>query len=180
MKRTILALFACLLLASVSFAQQNPADAPASKEDIEKYLEIMNSRNNMKSMMNVMAKQMHQMAVEHAKKDPSLPPDYVARMDKAGDDLIKGIPIDELIDAMIPVYQNHLTKGDVEYLVAFYSSPTGKKFIREMPAIMSEAMKASTGIMEKMMAKTMQRVDDEVAQEQKKNGVNSEKKPQQN
>src|ERR1700686_3119734 len=125
MKRLVLSLFACLLLASVSFAQQNPADAPASKEDIEKYLEIINSRNNMKAVMNVMAKQMHQMAVERAKKDPSWPPDFAARMDKAADDLIKDLPIDELIDAMIPVYQNHLTKSDVDNLVAFYSSPTG-------------------------------------------------------
>ena len=41
MKRSALLLIACLLLGSVSFAQQNPADAPASKADIEKYLDVL-------------------------------------------------------------------------------------------------------------------------------------------
>ena len=35
MKRITLAILVSLLLASITFAQQSPADAPASKEDIE-------------------------------------------------------------------------------------------------------------------------------------------------
>jgi hypothetical protein len=178
MKRFALPVLVSLLFATVSFAQQNAADAPASKENIEKYLDTMHSRDLMKNVMNMMSNQMHQMAVERAKKDPSLPPDYVARVDKASDEMLKNFPIDELFDAMIPIYQKHLTKGDVDALVAFYSTPTGKKFIQEMPAITSEAMQASMGIVQKRMAKIIQRVDDEVAQEQKKAAPDSKKASQ--
>ena len=182
MKRFGLSMFTALLVSllfvSVSLAQQNPPDAPASKADIERFLETMHSRDTMKNMMGLMTKQMHQMAVEQAKKQPSLPPDFVARMDKAADDMVKNFPTDELFDAMIPVYQRHLTKGDVDALIAFYSTPTGQKFLREVPAMMSEAMQASMGLVQKMMAQTMQRVQDEVAQDQKKDGANSKKPAQ--
>ncbi|MGA7624965.1 MAG: hypothetical protein WB630_10180 [Candidatus Acidiferrales bacterium] len=37
MKRFTLAILVSLLVASAGFAQQNPSDAPASKDDIERY-----------------------------------------------------------------------------------------------------------------------------------------------
>jgi len=76
---------------------------------------------------------------------------------------------------MIPVYQKHLTKGDVDGLVAFYSSPTGEKMLKEMPAIMSESMQAASGVMQDMMAKMTQRVNDEIAQMQKPDDTKSTK-----
>src|ERR1700745_509493 len=82
MKRSALLLIACLLLGSVSFAQQNPADAPASKQDIEKYLAIMHTRDMMKTMMDAMSKQMHQIFAEQLKKDPAMTPQAEARVNK--------------------------------------------------------------------------------------------------
>ena len=41
--------------------------------------------------------------------------------------------------------------------------------LKEMPAMMSESMQAASGIIQKMMAKTMERVNDEIAQVQKTN-----------
>jgi uncharacterized protein len=173
-----MALLVSLLFATVSLAQQNAADAPASKADIERFLDTMHSRDLSKNIMSMVSRQMHQMAVEQAKKQPSLPPDFVARTDKAAEDMVKNFPTDELFDAMIPVYQRHLTKGDVDAFIGFYSSPTGQKFLREMPAMTSEAMQASMGLVQKMMAQTMQRVQNEVAQDQKKGDANSKKPAQ--
>jgi hypothetical protein len=45
-----------------------------------------------------------------------------------------------MMQAMVPAYQKHLTKGDIDNLVAFYSTPTGEKLLRDMPAIMAESM----------------------------------------
>ena len=59
MKRPILftTLFAlCVSLAPVCIGQQNDANAPASKEDVEKYLEVAHSRKMMDDMMAVMTK----------------------------------------------------------------------------------------------------------------------------
>ena len=52
---------------------------------------------------------------------------------------------------MAPVYQKHLTKGDIDNLVAFYSSPTGAKLLREMPSIVAESMQSAMPIMTKYM-----------------------------
>jgi hypothetical protein len=181
MKRLALSLFAVLLFASVSLAQQSDADAPASKADIERYLDAMHSRTMMKNMMGTMTIQMHKMVHEQMEKQSNLPPDFEAKMDKITDDMFNNFPVDELIDVMIPVYQKHLTKGDIDALVAFYSSPAGQKFIKEMPAITSESMQAASGIIQKMSANAMQRVQDEIAQAQKADETKPDdgKKPKQ-
>jgi hypothetical protein len=178
MKRCAFAVVACLLFASISFAQQSAADAPASKEDIEKYLDTMHSRELMKSTMAAMTKQMHQMTHAQLEKQPNLPPDFEARMDKMMDDMMKDFPIDELIQAMVPSYQKHLSKGDVEALTAFYSTPTGQKVLKEMPAMTADAMQAASGIVQKMMAKMQERLQSEIAQAQKETDGNSRPQPQ--
>jgi hypothetical protein len=176
MKRFAFAVLVCLLFTSISFAQQSAADAPASKQDIEKYLDTMHARDMMKSTMAAMTKQMHQMTHAQLEKQPNLPPDFEARMDKMMDDMIKDFPVDELIQAMVPAYQKHLTKGDVDALTAFYSSPTGQKVLKEMPAMTADAMQAASGIIQKMMAQMQDRVQSEMAQAQKESDGNS--KPQ--
>jgi hypothetical protein len=180
MKRSALLLIACLLLGSVSFAQENPADAPASKADIEKYLDVLHTRDLMKTMMDAMSKQMHQMIAEQLKKDPAMTPQAEARVNKMMDDIIKTMPIDDLIDAMIPVYQKHFTKGNIDDLLAFYSTPTGQKLVKELPAISTEAMQAVMPISQRMMATAMQRAKDELAQMQKENDPSEKKQTQQN
>jgi hypothetical protein len=180
MKRSAFLLITCLLLSSASFAQQNPADAPASKEDVEKYLAIMHTRDMMKTMMDSMSKQMHQIFAEQMKKDPGMTPQAEARANMMMDDIIKSMPIDDLLDAMFPVYQKHFTKGNIEDLLAFYSTPTGQKVIKELPAITTEAMQAATPIYKTMMATAMQRVQDQIAQMQKENDPSPKKQTQQN
>ena len=175
MKRFAFAALACLLFASISVAQQSAADAPASKEDIEKYLDTMHARDMMKSTIDAMTKQMHQITHAQLEKQPNLPPDFQARMDKMMDDM-KDLPVEDLIQAMIPSYQKHLTKGDVDALTAFYSSPTGQKILKEMPAMTADAMQAASGIMQKMIAKMQDRLQGELAQLQKENDGSS--KPQ--
>jgi len=178
MKRFAFAALACLLITSVTFARQSAADAPASKEDIEKYLDTMHSREMMKSTMAAMTKQMHQMTHAELQKQPNLPPDFEARMDKMMDDMIRDFPIDELIRAMVPAYQRHLTKGDVDALTKFYSSPIGQKVLNEMPAMTADAMQAASGIVQKMMAKMQERLQSELAQAQKETDGNSKPQPQ--
>ena len=48
MKRVFLALTACLVFSLSGVAQQSPSDAPATKEDIERYIEITHTRDMMK------------------------------------------------------------------------------------------------------------------------------------
>jgi hypothetical protein len=163
MKRYLTLFAVCLVLGFATVAQQDPSEAPATKEDIQKYLEVTHSRQMMAQMVDAMLKPMHQMIHEQFEKDKSkLPADFESRMTKMMDDSIKSFPWDEMLDSMIPVYQKHLTRGDVNAMVAFYSTPTGQKLLREMPQIMAEAMQNMMPMMRRQMEAMQQRMQEEV------------------
>jgi hypothetical protein len=177
MRRLAVLLVLGLVCAVSTNAQQSLKDAAATKEDIEKYFNVMHSREMMTKMVEAMSKPMHQMTHEqYLKNRDKLPADFEARMNKMMDDMMKSFPWDEMLDAMVPVYQKHLTKGDVDALVTFYSTPTGKKLLREMPAITQEAMESSMPLVLKHVDAMNQRVQQEIAQMMK----DSTAKPDQN
>ena len=165
MKRIFFALTACLGFALAGVAQQSAADLPATKEDVERYLEVVHSRDMTKQILEVMAKNVREMTHDQLSKDrASLPPDAEERMNKKTDDLLKNLPIEEMLQAMIPVYQKHWTKGDVDNMIAFYATPTGQKLLKDMPQTMAEAMQAMRPVMQKQMESMRLRVEQEVAQ----------------
>jgi hypothetical protein len=163
MKRLLMAVSLCLVFCLTGVAQQND-DAPATKEDIQRYLDVMHSHEMMQQMADTMSQQMRQMLHQQFLKDKDkLPPDFEDRMNKLMDDMFRDMPWDEMMQATIPAYQKHLTRGDVNQLVAFYSSPTGQKLLRELPAMMADAMQAMMPIMQDYMEKVQQRVRTETA-----------------
>jgi uncharacterized protein len=158
-------LAACLVFALPGVAQQSTADAPATKEDIERYLEITHARDTMKQVMDVMAKSVRDMAHDRLSKDrANLPPDAEERLNKSTDEILKTLPIEEIVQVMITVYQKHWTKGDVDDMIAFYSTPTGQKILTEMPQTMAEAMQAMRPVMQKHTEEMKQRLEQQVAQ----------------
>jgi uncharacterized protein len=171
MKRPALALLLCLFFASQAVAQNAASDAPASKADIQRYLDTMHMTDMMKDMMGTMTKQMNQILHDQLSRESNLPPDAEDRLIKSMDDSLSNFPMDDMIQAMIPVYQKYLTKGDVEALVGFYSSPVGQKILAETPAMTADAMKASSGIIQKMMADEMQRIQQQMSQMEQQSGA---------
>jgi uncharacterized protein len=144
---------------------QNPSDAPASKQDVERYLQAVHSHDTMLKMMEAMSKPLHQMAHEQcAKIQNRLPADCEAQINTLTDGMMREMPFDEMLQAMVPSYQKHFTKGDMDALVAFYSAPTGQKIMQELPAVMAEGMEAMTPIMRKAMDKMTERTQQEIAQ----------------
>jgi hypothetical protein len=164
MKRVSLILPIFLSMASVCVAQKNPADAPASKEDVERYFEVVHVHDMAKTMLDLVRKQMVQLAHDQMKKQPNLPPDFDVRMNKMLDDIWNDLPVEDLLQAMIPAYEHNLTKGDIDALITFYSSPSGQKFLKQMPAIQAEGIQAATAVSNRYMDKVMARVNEEIAQ----------------
>lgn len=166
MKKLLAAVSLCILSSGAGFAQQAAApktatpaakaaassattDAPATKEDVERYLEVMRSREMMTQMVDAMLKPMHQMIHEQYLKDKdNLPPDFETHMTKMMDDTMKGFPWDEILESMVPVYQKHITKRDIDAIIMFYSGSTGQKLLKDMPAMMSDAMQAAMPLMQ--------------------------------
>lgn len=130
----------------------------------------MHTRELVRSMLEAMRKQMHQTIHAQVSKLPNLPPDFEERENRLIDETWQDLPLDEMLQAMIPVYEKHFTKGDIDGLVAFYTSPTGQKLLKELPSVTAESMQASQGIVQRLVAKEMQRVQNDIAQAQKSNG----------
>jgi hypothetical protein len=63
-------------------------------------------------------------------------------MDRQSEELLKNFPLDAMLSDMIPIYQRHFTKTEIDALSAFFSSPAGQKYLHEIPAVSAETMKA--------------------------------------
>jgi hypothetical protein len=152
MKRLLIVVGVVFVLSWSGFAQTGATDSPATKADVERYFQAVKSHDMMKKLMATMTQSMHQMMHEqYLKHKDELPADYEAKINSMMDDMFANMPMDEMMEAMVPAYQKHLTKGDIDNLVAFYSTPTGAKLLREMPSMMAEAMQDMMPIMTKYM-----------------------------
>jgi uncharacterized protein len=151
-----------LALSAPCLAQTADTD-PATQDQVELLLRTMHSHDMMQRMMEAMLKPMHQTLHDQFKKDGrQLPANFESRFTKMMDDLIKNMPMDEISQAMVPAYQKHFTNGDINNLIAFYSSPTGQKVLEEMPEVTSDGMQAMMPIMRKYISEWQQRMQNEV------------------
>ncbi len=165
MRGRILAIVCVLVLANGSGVAQTSAgsDAP-SKEDVMRFLELMHVKASMVQMMDGMKSGMKAGAEAGLKEQlPSATPDQLAKADMIADTVFKDFPIDEMFDAMIPIYQKHLTKADLDAVIAFYSSPAGQRLLKEQPAMMAEGMQAGQTIMLKKIPELTQRLNTQIA-----------------
>jgi hypothetical protein len=162
MKNILLTLLLCLALCAPGLAQ-NPADQPATKADVDRYLEAVHSHQMMDQMVVAMSKPIQKMLHEQYEKNKDrLPADFEARFSKEMKDMLKNIPWDDMLEAMVPAYQKHFTKGDMDALTSFYSSPAGQKVMREMPGLVADTMEIMMPIINKHVEKVGRRMQDEV------------------
>jgi hypothetical protein len=178
MSRLFLVLSLCVASSWICLAQRTN-DAPASREDVERYFQVAHSRELVQQVLDSMSNSMHEIVHEQYLKDrDKLPPDFEERMTRIVDDSWKHAPIDEMLQAMVPSYQKHFTKGDFDAMVAFTSSPTGQKVLRELPSVMGEAMEAMQPILQRQMEATRRRIEQEAeaaaGKSSKKAGQNSD------
>jgi hypothetical protein len=167
MTKCLVASMCLAMVVSVSaFSQQSPAaDAAPSKAEVRRFLELMQVRARMVQMVAGMKEQGRrgaEAALRAKISDPT--PEQLARATKIGDDVFQDFPIDEMVDAVVPIYQRHLTKSDLDAVIAFYSSPAGQKLLKESPAMMAEAMKAGGDIMLKRLPDMNQRIESRVGE----------------
>ena len=144
-------------------AQPTSADTVASKEEVLKFLELTQARSRVVQMLDGMAKQARMGAEQGFKmKVPDATPEQIRRVDELSDTIFAEFSPDELIDAIVPIYQKHLSKPDLEAIVAFYSSPAGQKVLKEMPGIMAESMEAGGKIGRSKMESVNRRIEEQM------------------
>ena len=141
------------LLAVGAWAQATPAaDAPASREQVLKLMEALNSHEQIDMMKVLMRSQVGVMVREMWKEQKlNLPDEQRAEAEKAlgawMEKLWDKMPADELIGVMAAAYQKQMTSGEVEAMTAFYCSPAGQSFLKKTPLIMAEYLREMQPIM---------------------------------
>lgn len=146
-----------LILAAASslFGQ---ADAPPTREDVLTLFGLMHVHDQVATAMETIAKQQRAIVHDNLKRQtPRISREDLTRLDQFTADIMKDMPVEGMLDDMVPVYQRHLSKSDVDALVAFYSSPAGQKLVREMPAMTLESMQAASPRLQEFMDKVMVR-----------------------
>jgi hypothetical protein len=155
-----------LLTCASMAAQQAPApDAAPSKEDVLKLFQVLQVEQQTRAVLANTEDQVKSMTREMImKKSPNASSDQLTQLEGMMDTMFKEYPIEGILDDMVPVYQKHLMKSDIDGLVTFYSSPLGQKVLREMPAMTNEAMQVSYAHIQKNMEQMMKKVDERVQQ----------------
>lgn len=101
--------------------------AKPSEQQVEQLFKVMHLDQMFSRMNSQMAGVMHQAV-------PCVPQNY-------WQDFVDADATKELMNRMVPIYQNHFTADDVAGLLKFYRSPLGQKLIEQMPTTMAEGMK---------------------------------------
>ena len=153
---------------ALTFAQPSPStNAPASRQDVLKLFKVMHIHDQMRSVMDSMTKQQSALVHETMKKRyPQIAEERLEQFDAMMEESMKDFPVDAIIDDLVPVYQKHLTRTDVSAMNVFYSSATGQKLLREMPAMTEESMQLSYGRMQKQMDAMMDRMQKMMKEEE--------------
>ncbi len=128
-----------------------PADQQPTKEQLAKLFDVMRIREQMQSMRQIvpgMVTQQIQAAMRQT--EASLPagtkltPEQREAMQKVMSKYVgKAMdlyPADEMLADMTTIYQQHLSKDDVDGLITFYSSPAGQHLLDAQPVIAKEYM----------------------------------------
>lgn len=171
MKRTTPILSLLLLVSPVFVQDLKNVDIPSEKQ-VREFLDLMQVKPMMVQMVEGM-KQAQKRGAEEAFKRiiPDAKPEQLQRASSIADDVFRNFPIDEMINATIPIYQRHLTTGDLDAIISFYKSVAGQKLLKERPAMMAEGMQAGQDIMLKRLPDILEHIKTrvtELAQEELK------------
>ena len=138
---------------------------PATREEVLKFMDVLQLKATLVRYFDGVGQQAKLGAEQGFKqKVPDPTPEQVAALDKFAEGLFKDMPVDEMLDAMVPIYQKHLTKSDLDAILTFYNSPAGQKLLREQPAMMQEGMQVGGEIGRKRIGLMMQKMDEFVAE----------------
>ncbi len=152
------------IFAVLGMAQTKDSASTPSKDEVLKFMDVLHIKSQLNQYFEGVAKQAKLGAEEGFKeKVPNATPEQLAQVDKFADEMFKNMPVDEMIGAMIPIYQKHLTKEDLDAILAFYASPIGQKLQHEQPAMTQESMQVGGEIGRRRIGSMMQQMDEFIA-----------------
>jgi hypothetical protein len=91
-----------------------PADAP-SRDQVMTLLDLLQVRRNMQQLMTGMKDSMKAGLLQGLKRDVRDPSQkQIDKLNLLVDTAFEDVRLEDFIDVMVPVYQRHLSKSDIE------------------------------------------------------------------
>lgn len=162
MKRTFLACLFLLAFASGAAAQQTPA-APAAapaqaaapderRGDIRRLLQTMGAGELGVQMLQQLMPDMRSIINEMLKDFSEAERQAAVRIME--EEMLKTFTAERIVEEIIPIYEKLLTGEEVRAILAFFESPTGRKYISVQPQLLRE----SSSVAEKLSTETLEKV----------------------
>lgn len=123
-----------LLPAPAQAAPQQKTDT-AKDAAIRRLVEITGGKKMMEQMIAQMTAQLKPELLKTAPPGPRGQQIVEAYIQKIQARAGRG----ELMEQMIPIYDKHFSREDIEGLIGFYQSPLGQRFLQVMPRIVGES-----------------------------------------
>ena len=128
-------------------ASMVPADQQPTKEQLAKLFDAMRVKQQIQSVQKVVPTMIQQQIKEQSRQmtaGANLTPEQLTRTEKImGKYTEKAMSVyspDDMIDDMTGIYQRHLSREDVDGMIAFFTSPAGQHLLDQQPVIMQEYM----------------------------------------
>ena len=155
MKRIAVFLSALLILPLLALAADDQAQqdqGQAGREVKVRKLIELSGGTRMVTQMKESIKKMTAATAKHAfegeKQDEETQKITQKYTQKMMDNILSDEKINEIINMMVPIYAKYLSEKEIDDIIAFYESPSGKKMTDSMPKIMGEYM-GKLGAMQK-------------------------------
>jgi len=127
------------------------ADQQPSREQLAKLFEVMRIREQMQSMRQMvpaMIQQQIKSAMQQTEANLPVGNKLTAQQREGMENVMRKYvakamdlyPADEMLADMTALYQQHLSRDDVDAMIAFYSSPAGQHLLDAQPVIAQEYM----------------------------------------
>lgn len=155
MKRILLIVMLAVFACTGSFAQVNPT-VPATNlptQPSAEYVATLKTFMEVSGGMTTFQGMIPQMFAMFKQQLPNVPADVWDQLEK---EVTPADLIDKIVAAFAPVYQQLLTKEELEELIKFYQTPIGQKLAKANPMIMQGTVQVMQQIQMPIMQKVQQ------------------------
>lgn len=142
MRRTSL-LLALLLTLPLLATEPNPSQG--QREQVEKLLVLINMDDGMASIVDVMLREVQKQFIDEAVAKGNDPEDIAEAEELFESFRSRATKVDFeglMHDAFVRIYAKYFNEQELADLIAFYSTPTGRKSVEIMDDLMREGMQA--------------------------------------
>ncbi|HLL28946.1 MAG TPA: DUF2059 domain-containing protein [Xanthobacteraceae bacterium] len=129
-----------ITVTGVRAQQPAPKGPPPSAAQIQLARQIIDASGAARAFDGVIPSVMQQAYASFLQQNPDLQKQLVEAITAIRGDFEKRQP--EVVSLMATAYASHFTEAELNELLTFYRSPTGKKLVTELPNVLEESFAA--------------------------------------